>query len=178
MAETTKTETLYQGRFLRLMRRGHWEFCARSNSSGVVVILALTDEQRVLFVEQFRPPIGKNVIEMPAGLAGDIAGQENEALEQAAMRELEEETGYRAKTIRQLTCGPASSGMSSEMITFLLAEDLEKVGPGGGDASEDITVHEIPFERAGDWLIEREAAGIPTDPKVYGGLWWLSRELS
>ena len=168
--------TLHQGRFLSLRQRGQWEFCERVNSSGVVVILALTPGNKVLFVEQYRPPVQSRVIEMPAGLAGDIAGQSDESLETAAARELEEETGYRAQTIRRLTTGPASSGMSSEMISFMLAEGLQRVGPGGGDDSEDITVHEIALEQAGQWLIERERAGTPADPKVYAGLWWLQHE--
>ena len=168
--------TLHQGRFLSLRQRGHWEFCERVNSSGVVVILAVTPDDKVLFVEQYRPPVQNNVIEMPAGLAGDIAGQSDESLETAAARELEEETGYRAERIRLLTTGPASSGMSSEMVSFLLAEGLQRVGPGGGDDSEDITVHEVTLSQAGQWLIEREREGTPADPKVYGGLWWLQRE--
>ncbi|MCC5793261.1 MAG: NUDIX hydrolase [Chromatiales bacterium] len=173
----TTERTIHSGRHLAFKQRGHWEYCERVGSHGVVVILALTPDGKVLLVEQFRPPIQRNVIEMPAGLAGDIAGQSDESLEQAAARELEEETGYRARSIRLLTTGPASSGLSSEMVSFMLAEGLERIGPGGGTDSEEITVHEVPLAEAGPWLIERERAGVPADPKVYGGLWWLERTL-
>ena len=66
-------ETLYQGRWLSLRQRGRWEYAERNNPGGAVIILAVTPEDRIVFVEQYRVPILQRTIEMPAGLVGDLA---------------------------------------------------------------------------------------------------------
>lgn len=168
-------EIMAEGRFLRLVREDGWEWAERTRISGVVVVAAVTPEGNVLLVEQHRPPVGGRVLEMPAGLAGDIAGQEDEALETAARRELEEETGYTAARIDRITAGPVSAGLTSESLTFFVAHDLRRIGPGGGDASEDIEVHEVPLDEVDEWLAARAREGVPADPKVYAGLYFLRR---
>ena len=166
-------ETLYQGRWLSLRKRGRWEYAERNNPGGAVIILALTPQDRVLFVEQYRAAIQKYTIEMPAGLVGDLAEHDGEGALPAARRELEEETGYRCGQVEFIHQGPSSSGMSSEMISFVRAWELEKVGPGGGDESENIVVHEVPLREAGAWLFARTAAGYSIDPKLFAGLWFI-----
>jgi ADP-ribose pyrophosphatase len=166
-------ETLYEGRWLSLRKRGRWEYAERNNPGGAVIILAVTPEDMVLFVEQYRVSILQNTIEMPAGLVGDVADQANESALLAAQRELEEETGYRCQRVEFVHRGPSSSGMSTEMITFVRAWDLEKVGPGGGDESENIVVHEVPRREAGAWLFARAAEGYSIDPKLFAGLWFI-----
>lgn len=166
-------ETLYQGRWLNLRKRGRWEYAERTNPAGAVIILALTPDDKLLFVEQYRVPIQQTTIEMPAGLVGDIAGQSDEGALIAAQRELEEETGYRCQRVEFIHRGPSSSGMSTEMIAFVRAYDLQKVGTGGGDESENITVHEVPVGEAGAWLFARAAEGYSIDPKLFAGLWFL-----
>ncbi len=166
-------ETLYRGRWLTMRQRGRWEYVERNNPGGAVIILAVTPEDRVLFVEQYRVPILQRTIEMPAGLVGDLDEQADEGALIAAVRELEEETGYRCKRIEFIHEGPSSSGMSTEMIAFARAWDLEKVGPGGGDETEDIIVHEVPRAAAGAWLFARAAEGYSIDPKLFAGLWFL-----
>lgn len=166
-------ETLYEGRWLSLRKRGRWEYAERNNPGGAVIILAVTPEDKVLFVEQYRVSILQNTIEMPAGLVGDEAGHHDESALLAAQRELEEETGYRCKRVEFIHEGPSSSGMSTEMIAFVRAWDLEKVGPGGGDASENIVVHEVPRSEAGAWLFARAAEGYSVDPKLFAGLWFI-----
>lgn len=168
-------EIVAEGRFVRLVREDGWEWAERTRASGVVVIAALTPAGDVLFVEQYRKPLGARVVEMPAGLAGDTAGAEGEALAVAAQRELEEETGWRAASMERVTAGPVSAGMTSEVLTFFVATGLLRVGPGGGDEHEDIVVHEVPLARAPEWLAERARDGVMSDPKVYAGLWFLSR---
>jgi len=165
--------TIAQGRHASLISRDGWEFVHRTNTSGIVIVIALTPKGNVLFVEQFRPPVSAQVIELPAGLAGDIPGQENEALELAAHRELEEETGFRAARMRRLTSGPISAGLSDEIVTLFLAEELERVGTGGGDESESITIHEVPLTEVDSWLEGRSSEGVLVDPKVYAGLYFL-----
>jgi ADP-ribose pyrophosphatase len=166
-------ETLYEGRWLSLRKRGRWEYAERNNPGGAVIILAVTPEDTVLFVEQYRVSILQNTIEMPAGLVGDMVDQADESALLAAQRELEEETGYRCQRMEFVHRGPSSSGMSTEMITFVRAWNLEKVGPGGGDESENIVVHEVPCREAGAWLFARAAEGYSIDPKLFAGLWFI-----
>lgn len=166
-------ETLHQGRWLSLRKRGRWEYVERTNPAGAAIVIAVTPDNHVLFVEQYRVPIRCATIEMPAGLIGDIQGQENEGILLAASRELEEETGWRCARMELLHQGPSSAGMSTEMIAFVRAFDLVKVGAGGGDATENIIVHEVPRADAGAWLFARAAEGYSIDPKLFAGLWLL-----
>ena len=169
-------EILADGRFLRLGRLADgWEYVTRPNATGVVVIMPVTNTGEILFIEQFRPPVGTAVIEFPAGLAGDIQGEEDEALERAARRELYEECGYEAGRMTQLTAGPPSAGLTDEIITLFMATDLQKTGPGGGDAGENIIVHTVPVEQVKSWLEEQGKAGLMVDPKVYSGLYFLEK---
>jgi ADP-ribose pyrophosphatase len=166
-------ETLYQGRWLSLRKRGRWEYAERNNPGGAVIILAVTPEDKLLFVEQYRVAIQKHTIEMPAGLVGDLADQLDEGALLAASRELEEETGYRCERVEFIHEGPSSSGMSTEMITFARAYGLTRIGPGGGDESENIVVHEVPRGEAGAWLFARAREGYSIDPKLFAGLWFI-----
>ncbi|MGH8157206.1 MAG: NUDIX hydrolase [Rhodanobacter sp.] len=171
-------ETLYEGRWLSLRKRGRWEYAERNNPGGAVIILAVTPDDKVLFVEQYRVSILQNTIEMPAGLVGDMAGQADESVQLAAQRELEEETGYRCQRVDFVHRGPSSSGMSTEMIAFVRAWELEKVGPGGGDETENIVVHEVPRLEAGAWLFARAAEGYSIDPKLFAGLWFIEHAVA
>ncbi len=164
--------TRYKGRYLSLLERDGWEFASRSNASCVVVIVAVTPAAELVLVEQFRKPVGVNVIELPAGLVGDLHDPDESPLV-AAGRELEEETGFVAGQLEPWLACPSSAGMSDEMIHFVLATDLQRVGPGGGDPSEDIVVHVVPLEQVDRWLADRQAAGKPLDPKIYAALYWL-----
>jgi ADP-ribose pyrophosphatase len=166
-------ETLYTGKWLSLRKRGRWEYVERNNPGGAVIILAVTPDDNVLFVEQYRVSILKHTIEMPAGLVGDLHEHGDEDALLAAGRELEEETGYRCGRLEYVHEGPSSSGMSTEMITFVRAWDLEKVGAGGGDETENIIVHEVPRSQAGQWLFARAAEGYSIDPKLFAGLWFI-----
>ncbi|MEW6746219.1 MAG: NUDIX hydrolase [Planctomycetota bacterium] len=167
--------TIGEGRWLRLVDRGGWEHVERVNVSGVVAVVALTDDGSILLLEQYRHAIAKWVVELPAGLAGDGAGGAGEDLCGAARRELLEETGYAAREWHLLTAGPTSAGMSTEVITFFLARGARRIGAGGGDGSEQIRVFEVPLERVAAFIAEREALGAVTDPKVYTGLYFAGR---
>ena len=165
--------TLAEGEYLRLIRRDGWEYAERSNARCAVISVAVTPEDRLLLVEQFRVPINAPAIEMPAGLVGDI--HSDEPIEDAAIRELEEETGWRAERVELLMQGPTSAGMSNEIIAFARASGLSRVGPGGGDDSEDIIVHEVPRTEAAAWLFQKEKEGYAIDPKLYAGLYFVDR---
>ena len=156
MPEQNERTTTHAGRHLSMVVLGHWEFATRNTKKPVVGIIAITDDGNIVLVEQFRPPIGRKIVELPAGLAGDIPGVENESILQAAKRELMEETGYAATHWTELGCGYTSPGLTDESIVLFLAQGLEKQGPGGGDASEEITIHEIPLNEIMHWLAETE----------------------
>ena len=168
--------TLYEGDWLRLVRIDHWESCERTHGQGMaVIIIAVTPDDEVLFVEQFRVPLQALTIEMPAGLVGDIHA--DESIEVSAIRELEEETGWTAAHAEVLMIGPTSSGSSSEKIAFVRATGLRKVGEGGGDGDEDITVHAIPRARAAAWLAQKIGEGYELDAKLWAGLWMIDHNL-
>ena len=169
----SKTTTHFRGRYLSLLEFDDWEYASRSNASGVVVLVAVTADDELLLVEQYRKPVRKRVIELPAGLIGDHDNAAESALE-AAGRELEEETGFRGGRMEVLMKCPSSAGMSDEIIHFILVDKLQQTGPGGGDDSEDITVHVIPLNEVHDWLQQQMDSGLPVDPKIYSALYWLS----
>lgn len=170
MKDKTPCETLYEGRYLSLQLRDGWEYVSRRHQ--VAVLIAWTPDEELLLVEQFRVPLGRRVIELPAGLVGDEQGLENEELLDAAARELEEETGWRAGTLTEIMRCPTSAGMSDESVMFVLAEDMIKVGRGGGDDTEDIVVHRVRKAIINQWLAERQAHGLGIDPKIYTALYW------
>ncbi len=165
---------LFRGRYLGLVESGGWEFATRTNASSVAVLIPVTGDNEIILVEQYRVPVSSRVVELPAGLVGD-QGDPDEPILQAARRELIEETGYAAGRITQLLECPSSAGMSDEIITFFLAEDLSKIGPGGGDDSEDIQVHCVPLDEVAEWLGVQHRKGLLLDPKVYTALYWLER---
>lgn len=166
---------VYEGKYQRMVVRGTWEYSERVHAGGLAaIIVAVTPDDDVLFVEQFRVPLQARTIEMPAGLVGDIDA--GESIEVSAIRELEEETGWTADHAEVLLIGPTSSGASSEKIAFVRASGLRRVGSGGGDASEDITVHAVPRAQAPAWLLQKQAEGFELDLKLWAGLWMLERE--
>ncbi len=172
--DDNNAETVYEGKYLRLRVRGHWEYAERTHADGLAaIIVAVTPDDNILFVEQFRVPLQSRTIEMPAGLVGDIDA--GESIELSAARELEEETGWRPAHCEVLMIGPTSSGMSTERIAFVRASGLQKIHDGGGNDSEDITVHEVPRYDAPRWLAAKMAEGYEMDPKLWAGLWLLER---
>ncbi|GHH58401.1 MULTISPECIES: NUDIX hydrolase [Gammaproteobacteria] len=169
-------QVVYEGKYQRMVVRGTWEYSERVHAGGLAaIIVAVTPQDNVLFVEQFRVPLQARTIEMPAGLVGDI--EAGESIEVSAIRELEEETGWTAEHAEVLMVGPTSSGASSEKVAFVRATGLRKVGEGGGDATEDIVVHEVPRNRAAAWLVEKMRAGFEMDAKLWAGLWMIEHEL-
>ena len=164
-------EIMWAGKYITAKREGPWEYVSRSRGIRAAVIIAVDesggDGAHLVLVEQFRVPVNASVIELPAGLVGDVAGSEEEAMETAARREMIEETGYQVAELTPLYEGAASAGLSNEHISLFLARGLTKVGPGGGDESEDIRVHEVPCGELAGWLDARRREGKVIDIKVY-----------
>ncbi len=160
---TGDIETVWQGRFIQVHTHGKWEYVSRTRDVTAAVILAI-EEGEVILVEQYRVPIGARCIELPAGLVGD--DEEGEAIEAAAIRELEEETGYRAERMVDLGRFHASPGMSSEYFTLLRAEGLGRTGAGGGVEGEDIQVHRVPLDEIAGFVAAKRAQGVAVDAKL------------
>ena len=156
-------ETMWTGRFVTAQRRGKWEFAGRARGIRATVILAEIDGE-ILLVEQYRVALGQRCLEIPAGLIGD--DQHGEAVEIAAARELEEETGYRAARIEVIGNFHSSPGMLSESFTLVRAHGLEKIGDGGGVDGEGITVHRVARANVAAFMAERRAAGVAMDVKL------------
>ncbi len=174
MTSKNEKRVLGEGRFLRLMDENTWEYVERRKVADVVVIVAVTPGEELLLVEQYRPALHTNTIELPAGLVGDIPGEEEEVLETAARRELLEETGYEAEALDVVLVTPTSSGLTSETATLLMAGPLRRVDDGGGDDSEDITVHRVPLAGIDAWLDAQAARGALIDSKIHTGLYFLA----
>jgi len=171
--DENEIELIAETPFLQLVKRGRWAFARRPKQISVVAIIAVTDENKLVLVEQYRPPTDSRVIELPAGLAGDIAGQEDEQLQTAAERELVEETGYSAQQWKRLPTVASSAGMTDERITLFQASKLKKISQGGGVETEDITIHEIPLAEVESWLSSQSESGKDVDGRVYAALHWV-----
>ncbi|MEO9600378.1 NUDIX hydrolase [Parasphingorhabdus sp.] len=156
---------MWEGRFITAKRDGKWEYVSRSRGIKAAVILAI-DDGHVLLVEQFRVPLGKNCIELPAGLVGDHDDNADEDSAIAAIRELEEETGYRAETMDD--CGEyySSPGMVSESFSLFKAKGLTKVSEGGGVDGEDIIVHRVALTQLSDFIEKKRSEGAGIDVKL------------
>ena len=160
-------QIMASGRFLRLVKRGHWEYAERPHTAGAVAVIATTDEGKLVLVEQYRVPLGRACVELPAGLAGDLDDDPDEAFIDAARRELLEETGYHAKHIEHLFPAVTSPGLTSESIDLYRATGLSRRHEGGGVGHEEITVHLVPIASLDAWLAQRAKAGLAIDIKVY-----------
>jgi ADP-ribose pyrophosphatase len=171
----SEREILAEGKYARLVKRGRWEWVERTNCSSAVVIMPVTRERQVVFIEQYRHPLGAKVIELPAGLVGDDPGTDGEEWLAAAKRELCEETGYASEHWTYLLDGPSSPGLTNEGYAMYLAADAYRVGDGGGDESEEIAVRLVPLGEAEAWLKKQHSAGLLVDPKVYAGLFFAMR---
>jgi ADP-ribose pyrophosphatase len=163
MSEEDIEEIVWQGKFVTAKRKGKWEYVSRSRGIKAAVILAVEDGH-VLLVEQFRMPLGRNCVELPAGLIGDET--EGEGPLEAAGRELEEETGYRAAKLESLDEYYSSPGMVSESFTLVRASGLTKVGDGGGTDGENITVHRVALSELKQFLETKRAENIGVDVRL------------
>jgi ADP-ribose pyrophosphatase len=164
-------ETLFETQWIRFQRIKHWDFVCRPHSNSCIGILAITPNNELVLVEQFRIPIQQYVIEIPAGLVGDEDAYKEESLAECATRELLEETGFRAETMSPLITSPTSAGLTSEIIHLFHAKKLVREHQGGGVGGENITVHLVPLTQLRQWLANQENQGKKIDFKIHAALW-------
>lgn len=159
-------EVMWQGKFVTAKRQGRWEYVSRARGIRAAVIIAIEpgDAEHIILVEQYRVPLGRPCLELPAGLVGDVDAGEEAAL--AASRELEEETGYRAARMIDLGEYWSSPGMVTESYQLFRAEGLTRVHAGGGTESEAITVHRVPMTELTDFIAQQRARGLAIDGKL------------
>lgn len=170
MTEQATPEIMWAGKFITAKRDGRWEYVSRSRGIRAAVIIAVDecgpDAPCLILVEQYRVPLSKSCLELPAGLVGDGAGEENEEAETAAIRELEEETGYRAAQMENLGEFYSSPGLVSESFTLFRARGLTRVHDGGGTDGENIVVHRVPMSEVRAYVEARRAEGMALDVKL------------
>jgi len=166
-------QIIAETKYLRLVSRGNWQYVERRGATGVVIVIPVTADGRLILIEQYRVPVAGRVIEFPAGLVGDDSA--GEPAVKAARRELLEETGYEASEFNELPTVTTSAGMTSETATFFLARDCVKTAKGGGVGGEDIQIHAIPLTEVDAWLDAARARGRHVAGRLYAGLYFLSR---
>ena len=166
-----EAEVLFEGRHMLLLRRRGWEYAEHKAAKQAALVVALTDDGRIVLVEEFRHAVNAPVISPPAGLVGDEGPEEAIT---AARRELLEETGYEAASFEFLARGPGSAGQSSEIVVFFLARGASLSGEQAPHDRGQIRVHAVPVVDLTAWARQREAEGIFVDPKLWSGLYLAS----
>ena len=148
--KTLSSETLYEGKIIEL-RVDEVELPDGKKSKrelvkhpGAVAIIAITEDNKLVLVEQFRKALERTIIEIPAGKI-----EPGEEPERTAIRELEEETGYKANEFVYIQSFATSPGFADEIIHLYLGTSLQKVeNPAQGDEDEFIGLIECSIEEA------------------------------
>jgi ADP-ribose pyrophosphatase len=166
MSEDGAEEIAWQGKWIAAKRRGRWEYVSRVGGMRAAVILAVDADDHVLLVDQYRVPLGRRCLELPAGLIGDADGAQGDTALDTARRELIEETGYACAAVEDLGEFCASPGMVSESFTLVRATGLTRVGEGGGTEHEDIIVHRVPRAEIAAFVAAKRAEGLAMDVKL------------
>ena len=167
------SETIYQGRVIEvrkdqvLLPDGQFGMREVVVTNDAVAVIALNERQEVLLVKQYRHPAGQNLWEIPAGKI-----EAGETPLQSAQRELEEETGYRAKNWRSLSSFYMSPGFCTERIHLLIASDLTEYQQKL-DQDEFIEVGKFVLAEALQMVEKRDII----DAKTIIGLFAADREL-
>ncbi len=156
-------QVMWQGKYISALKRGRWEYVSRTGSTNAVVILAEHDG-KVILIEQYRVPIGGRCLELPAGLVGDE--DEHATVDDTAVKELEEETGFTCESVEHLGQFHSSPGMVAESFTLVRAHGVRKVGEGGGNEHEDISVHLVARDDIPAFIQSRRDAGTAVDVKL------------
>jgi ADP-ribose diphosphatase len=176
-----RSDVLHRGRYLEFridtIERADGSRSTRDivGHPGAVAIIAIDDQDCVLLVRQYRIAAGEALLEIPAGtLDVDPTTGRVEDPEAAAARELEEETGYRARSWRHVAGFWSAPGFATEFMHLYLATDLVPVDEDrlGPDEDEHLELERIPRAQA----IAAAERGELRDAKSLVGMLWLARQ--
>lgn len=157
MIKTLESKKVYKGKIIDVYRdkvkleNGKVTYRDVVRHIDAVAIFAIDNRENVLVVKQFRYPVGKELIELPAGLI-----DEGETPLEAAKRELKEETGYKANKWDELIHFFTSAGCHDEMLYIYIAQDIEKVSGQDLDSGEILTYNKIPFQELYNMVVSGE----------------------
>lgn len=171
--KTIETKEIFHGKVIKLrvdqVELPNGKIASREiiEHPGGVAVVAVTPEKEVLLVKQFRKPCEVELWELPAGKL-DKGGESPEV---AAMRELEEETGFRTDSLHKLLDFYTSPGFANEVIHIYYTDQI-KPGTQSPDEDEFLSVHRFSWSE-----IERMLkAGEIRDAKTVSGI-LLAKEL-
>ena len=153
----------WEGKYVRVVRDGRWEYVERCGGVHAVVILA-EHAGKLVLIEQPRVPLGRKCLELPAGLVGDE--DPDAGVEDTAVKELEEETGFTANRIEIIGEFFSSPGMVAEGFTLVRAHGLRRIGDGGGNENEEIEVHLVARADVPAFVERKRAEGTAIDVKL------------
>jgi ADP-ribose pyrophosphatase len=168
--KTLGSKTIYEGRVINLtiqtveLPNGKQATREVVLHPGAVTVLAITDEDKILLVRQYRKAPDRVMLETPAGKL-----EKGEDPLDAAKRELEEETGYTATEIKPLGTYYTSPGFANELMYAYVATGLKKTGQNL-DEDEFLDVHEVSAEEAEQLIADGEICDAKTLTAIY---WWL-----
>ncbi|KIL37079.1 ADP-ribose pyrophosphatase [Gordoniibacillus kamchatkensis] len=163
---TVETKPIFRGKVISVqvdtVRLPNGETSTRElvKHPGAVAVLALVDD-KLLVVEQYRKPLERSLVEIPAGKL-----EPGEPPETAALRELEEETGYRAESVRLLHSVAVSPGFADEIVHLYVVEQLTK-GEARPDEDEFLNVESITFEQAQQYVKDGRIGDAKTLLAIY-----------
>ncbi|MEN2766116.1 NUDIX hydrolase [Ornithinibacillus xuwenensis] len=148
--KTLKSETIFEGKIVKLqvddVRLPNGKTSKREliKHPGAVAIIPITKDNKIIFVEQYRKPLEKSIIEIPAGKL-----EPGEDPERTAIRELEEETGYTTSKLTKVASFYTSPGFADELMHIYITSDLEKLEqPPAQDEDEFVELIELSLDEA------------------------------
>ncbi len=173
------------GRFLSLTTQSvtmpggaviQYEIATRRRVAGIVAVAPLTTDEHTLFIEQYRIPLGRPIIELPAGLC-DIDGEDPI---ETVRRELAEETGHTCSVehVTHVARFPTSAGLTDEIVDGYVAREVSRIldmTDVAHDATESIRVIPVPLRETDEFLMSRASSGMLVDAKAFALIFFLRK---
>ncbi len=177
----TNKESAYEGSHIRVLKKyfetengktGIWETIERTNvyNKGAVVIIAVTENSEIIMERNWRIPIESYIVQFPAGLTD----RKMERDEEAARRELLEETGYLADTLIPILQSPLCPALTTTEASHYFAPRVKYIGKERKDTSQIIEVIKVPLKEL-DTFLTHLPKDTKLDLRVPGILWVLEK---
>lgn len=174
--KTIKSEPIYDGRIIKVKKdvvvlpNGETSIRELVVHPGAVGIIPITADGKLIVVEQYRKPLERSLVEIPAG---KLEPGEEPAV--TAVRELEEETGFGAKSFTYLQSIATSPGFANEVIHLYIAKDLYKIeNPASLDEDEFVELMTISLEEAEEMILD----GRIYDAKTVIAVMWMRQNIN